>query len=51
MSWLTFKFLSYFKLIFVCGVRVCSNFIDLHAVVQWEDASFVCVCVICFLSF
>ena len=29
-----FKSLSHFEFIFVYDVRVCSNFIDLHAVVQ-----------------
>ena len=29
-----FKSLSHFEFIFVHGVRVCSNFIDLHAAVQ-----------------
>ena len=31
---LIFKSLSYFKFIFVYGVRLCSNFTDLHAAVQ-----------------
>ena len=29
-SYLIFKSLSHFELIFVYGVKVCSNFIDLH---------------------
>ena len=29
-----FKSLSHFEFIFVHGVKVCSNFIDLHAAVQ-----------------
>ena len=31
---LIFKSLSYFNFIFVCGVRLCSHFIDLHAALQ-----------------
>ena len=31
---LMFKSLSHFEFIFVHGVRVCSNFIDLHSAVQ-----------------
>ena len=31
---LLFKSLSHFEFIFVYGVRVCSNFIDLHAAAQ-----------------
>ena len=34
MSCLIFKSLSHFEFIFVYGMRVCSNFIDLHAAVQ-----------------
>ena len=34
VSFLMFKSLSHFEFIFVCSVRVCSNFIDLHAAVQ-----------------
>ena len=34
VSCLIFKSLSHFEFIFVYGVRVCSNFIDVHAVVQ-----------------
>ena len=34
VSCLSFKSLSHFELIFVFGVRVCSNFIDLHMAVQ-----------------
>ena len=34
VSCLTFKSLSYFEFIFVHDVRVCSNFIALHAAVQ-----------------
>ena len=34
VSCLLLKSLSHFKFIFVYGVRVCSNFIDLHAAVQ-----------------
>ena len=33
-SCLIFKYLNHFDLIFVYDVRVCSNFIDLRAVVQ-----------------
>ena len=33
VSCLVFKSLSHFEFIFVYGVRVCSNFIDLHAAV------------------
>lgn len=33
---LIFKSLSYFKFIFVYGVRLCSNFIDLHAVLSFR---------------
>ena len=34
VSCLTLKSLSHFEFIFVHGVRVCSNFTDLHAAVQ-----------------
>ena len=34
VSYLMFKSLSHFEFIFVHGVRVCSNFIDLHATIQ-----------------
>ena len=34
LSYLIFKSLRHFEFIFVCGMRVCSNFIDLHEVVQ-----------------
>ena len=34
VSCLMFKSLSHFEGFFVHGVRVCSNFIDLHAAVQ-----------------
>ena len=34
VSYLMFKSLSHFEFIFVHGVRVCSNFIDLPATVQ-----------------
>ena len=34
VSYLIFKPLSHYEFIFVYGVRVCSNFIDLHAAVQ-----------------
>ena len=34
VSCLVFKSLSHFEFIFVYGVRVCSNFIDLHVAVQ-----------------
>ena len=34
MSCLILESLSHFEFIFVCGVRVCSNFIDLHVAVQ-----------------
>ena len=34
ISCLMFKSLSYFEFIFVCGVRVCSTFIDLLAAVR-----------------
>ena len=33
-SCLIFKCLSHFELIFVYGVKVCSNFTDLHTAVQ-----------------
>ena len=33
-SYFIFKSLSHFEFIFVYGVRMCSNFIDLHATVQ-----------------
>ena len=33
-SSLLFKYLSHFEFIFVCGVRVCSNSIDLHLALQ-----------------
>ena len=34
VSCLMFKFLRHFELIFVYGMRVCSNFIGLHVAVQ-----------------
>ena len=34
VSCLTFKSLSQFEFIFVHGMRVCSNFTDLHAAIQ-----------------
>ena len=34
VSCLMFKSLSHFEFIFVYGVRVCSNFTDLHVAVQ-----------------
>ena len=34
VSYLMFKSISHFEFIFVHGVRVCSNFTDLHAAVQ-----------------
>ena len=34
VSCLTLKSLSYFEFIFVYGVRMCSNLIDLHAAIQ-----------------
>ena len=34
VSCLMLKFSSHFEFIFVCGKRVCSNFIDVHAAVQ-----------------
>ena len=37
--YLMFKSLSYFEFLFVHGVRVCSGFIDLHAVVQVSQQS------------
>ena len=45
---LIFKSLSYVKFIFVYGVRLCSNFIDLHAALQLSQhyllkrSSFLC---------
>ncbi|KAB0369703.1 hypothetical protein FD755_018696, partial [Muntiacus reevesi] len=48
VSCLIFKPLSHFEFIFVCGVRVCSNFIGLHVAVQLsqyivEDGNLVLV--------
>ena len=34
---LIFKYLSHFEFIFVYSVRLCSNFIDLHAIVQFSQ--------------
>ena len=34
VSCLIFRSLSHFEFIFVCDVRVCSNFTDLHTAVQ-----------------
>lgn len=34
VSCITFKYESHFEFIFVPGVKVCSNFFDLHASVQ-----------------
>ena len=36
VSCLMFKSLSHFELIFVHGVRVCSNFIDLPVALQFS---------------
>ena len=33
VSYLIFKSFSHFEFIFVCGMRECSNFIDLHAAI------------------
>ena len=45
VSCLILKSLSHFEFFFVYGVRVCSNFIDLHAAVQlsqhhWKHIAF-----------
>ena len=40
VSCLMFKSLSHFEFIFAYGVRVCSNFIDLHVAVQLPHLSF-----------
>ena len=37
LSGLMFKYLSHFEFIFVHGMRICSNFIDLHAAVQFSQ--------------
>ena len=37
LSGLTFRSLVHFELIFVCGVRKCSNFILLHVAVQFSQ--------------
>ena len=37
VSGLTFRFLTHVEFIFVCGVRKCSNFILLHAAVQFPQ--------------
>ena len=37
VSYIMFKSLSHFEVIFVYGVRVCSNFIDFHAAVQFSQ--------------
>ena len=37
VSCLVFKSLSHFEFMFVCVVRECSNFIDLHAIVQFSQ--------------
>ena len=37
VSCLMFKSLSHFEFIFVHGVRVCSNFIDLYADIQFSQ--------------
>ena len=37
VSCLILKYLSNFEFIFVYGVRVCSNFIDLHVAVQFSQ--------------
>jgi len=37
VSCLIFKSLSHFEFIFVHGVKVCSNFIDLYAAVQFSQ--------------
>ena len=36
VSCLRFKSLSHFEFIFVHGVRLCSGFIDLHAVLEFS---------------
>jgi len=43
VSCLIFKSFSHFEFIFVHGVRVCSNFIALHAAVQRTHFFFVVV--------
>ena len=37
VSGLKFRSLIHFELIFVCGVRMCSNFILLHLAVQFSQ--------------
>ena len=37
VSCLILKYLSNFEFIFVYGVRVCSNFIDLYVAVQFSQ--------------
>ena len=37
VSSLTFRSLSHFEFIFVCGVKECSNFIFLHVAVQFSQ--------------
>ena len=40
VSGLTFRSLIHFELIFVYGVRECSNFILLHVAVQFPSTTF-----------
>ena len=37
VSGLTFRSVIYFKFIFLCSVRECSNFIILHVAVQFSQ--------------
>ena len=41
VSYLIFKSLSHFEFIFVCGVRGCSYFIDLHVSIQLSQHHFL----------
>ena len=41
MSGLTFRSLIHFEFIFVCGVRVCSNFILLHVSIHFSPAPLI----------
>jgi len=41
VSCLIFKFLIHYEFVFVCGVRECSNFIDLHVAVQFPNTTYL----------
>ena len=56
LSCLIFKFLNHVEFIFVCDVRMCSNFIDLYADVQLFQYYLLkrlfpyCTCLLCMIN-